>query len=387
MRRLILNLSLAALIVSPVLTQAADQTLAPAQQRFADASADETPDFQRHVVPLLGKLGCNGRACHGSFQGQGGFRLSLFGYDFKMDYEGLSERIDTGAPLDSYALQKPTLQEEHEGGKRMEPGSWEYHIFLNWIKSGAKPVADDAPALLALDISPREIVFAGPEEQSQLRVIARWADGTSEDVTCLSRYQSNDTQIATVDERGQIQSGTAGDTHIVVFYDNGVVPIPVMRPVSELAGERYPQVATPTKVDELVVQKLQKLGIVPSDTSSDAEFLRRVSLDIAGTLPTADDVREFLKDDSPAKRTLKIDELLESPAYAAWWTQKLCDITGNSDEQLNNVTPDRAAPARTGTTGFTSAWPRTPPMMTSLRGSWLPPAGGMENRTSITANG
>ena len=65
------------------------QTLEPVSRRFAPADVKETPSFRRHVVPLLGKLGCNGRACHGSFQGRGGFRLSLFGYDFKMDHQQL----------------------------------------------------------------------------------------------------------------------------------------------------------------------------------------------------------------------------------------------------------------------------------------------------------
>ena len=54
----------------------------PINKRFAAAEGEETPSFQRHVLPLMGRLGCNGRACHGSFQGQGGFRLSLFGFDF-----------------------------------------------------------------------------------------------------------------------------------------------------------------------------------------------------------------------------------------------------------------------------------------------------------------
>ena len=95
----------------------ADDTIAPLRDRFA-ADVAETPDFQRHVVPLMGKVGCNGRACHGSFQGQGGFRLSLFGYDFKMDHGGLSERLDLQKPAESYILQKATLATDHKGGER-----------------------------------------------------------------------------------------------------------------------------------------------------------------------------------------------------------------------------------------------------------------------------
>src|SRR3984885_5462388 len=69
---------------------AESKVLARADVRFASAEATEVPSLQRHVLPRMGRLGCNGRACHGSFQGQGGFRLSLFGYDFKTDHDALT---------------------------------------------------------------------------------------------------------------------------------------------------------------------------------------------------------------------------------------------------------------------------------------------------------
>ncbi len=332
-----LSIACAVLAAGFVSTARADDVIAPASQRFAPADVAETPDFQRHTVPLLGKLGCNGRACHGSFQGRGGFRLSLFGYDFKMDHEGLSERIDTEDPAGSYALSKPTLSEPHEGGKRMEIGSWEYNLFLNWIKGGAKPRAEDAVDLVQLHVEPSEIRFSADGQQQQLTAVAVWADGTREDVTCLCRFLTNDETIAAIEPTGLVSAGEAGDTHVVVCYDNAVVPVPVIRPVSDKFGENFPVVATPTKVDELVVEKLRKVGLVPSDVCGDAEFLRRVSLDIAGTLPTAAEVRAFLADTTADKRERKINELLETPAYAAWWTTKFCDWTGNSEQQLNNA--------------------------------------------------
>ncbi len=310
------------------------------ETRFASQDAStEVPDFQQHVVPLLGKLGCNGRACHGSFQGRGGFRLSLFGFDFKSDHDELYGRIDSEAPAESLILQKALMQVQHEGGQRMKEGSWEHHLLLRWIQGDAIGPVEDAPTLTKLEVTPAEILFSAAGQEQQLKAVAVWSNGVKEDVTALCRFQTNDDQIADVTHDGLVTGSASGDTHVVASYDAAVVPVPVIRPVTDEFGDRYPVVPTPTKIDELIVQKLRKVGIVPSDLCTDAEFLRRVSLDVTGTLPTPSEVREFLADTSSDKRSRKIDELLERPGYVAWWTTRLCDFTGNSDDKLNNVTP------------------------------------------------
>ncbi len=306
------------------------------------ADVKETPSFRRHVVPLLGKLGCNGRACHGSFQGRGGFRLSLFGYDFKMDHQqllaGQEPRVNPKNPDASLILQKPTMRIPHEGGLRYKLGSWEHHVLLRWIQGGAIGVKDSDPNFVRLVVTPAELRFAKKGEHVALKAVAQWSDGTNEDVTPLCRYQSNDEQISKIDANGNVTSGEPGDSHVVVFYDTGVVPVPVMRPVSDVVGPRYPDVPAPTEIDRLVVKKLKKMGIVPSELCTDTEFLRRASLDVTGTLPTAKEVAAFVADKSPDKRRRKVDELLARPTYAAWWTTRICDITGNNDQALNNVT-------------------------------------------------
>jgi hypothetical protein len=311
-------------------------------QRFAAAEVAEVPDFQKHIVPLLGKLGCNGRACHGSFQGRGGFRLSLFGYDFATDHAELYGRVDTETAAQSLILQKGLMEIQHEGGQRLKPGSWEHHLMQRWVQAGAPPRIQDPPTLVKLDVTPAEILFSAAGQQQPLTAVAVWSNGVREDVTALCRFQTNDDQIADITARGLVTAAEPGDTHVVAFYDSAVVPVPVIRPVTPQYGDQYPQVAAPTKIDELVVQKLRKIGVLQSDTCTDAEFLRRASLDVTGTLPTPAEIREFLADQSPDKRSRKIDELLERPGYVAWWTTKICDITGNSDDKLNNVTPVQA---------------------------------------------
>ncbi|HVX11914.1 MAG TPA: DUF1549 domain-containing protein [Pirellulales bacterium] len=312
-----------------------DEVARPANEACA-AESSARPDFRRHVLPVLGRLGCNGRACHGSFQGRGGFRLSLFGYDFAADHEAMTggeqPRANIADPATSLLLQKPTLQVDHEGEKRMDVGSWQYNILRRWIESGAPSVPTDGPELTALEIEPREIVSSNGGERVPLRVVARWTDGSREEVTPLCRFRSNDESVATLDENGVVTVVGKGDTDVVAFYDNGVVTAPVLVPVSDLLADRYPQVPTPTKIDELVVGKLRKLGIVPSGICTDEEFLRRTNLDVTGTLPLPEEVTAFVADPSPDKRAKKIDELLSRPTYAAWWATKLCDITGDNEQ-------------------------------------------------------
>ncbi|TWU00888.1 DUF1549 and DUF1553 domain-containing protein [Stieleria varia] len=325
-------------------TSNASPLIAPIDQRYAPATATEVPDFQKHVVPLLGRLGCNGRACHGSFQGRGGFQLSLFGYDFKADHDALMEensgRVDTDDVAESLMLAKPIDADVHEGGKRFDVDGWEYRVFKNWVADGAKFEKTQLQKLEQLEILPAEIRFADTAQSVQLQAIAHWADGTQEDVTPLCRFSSNDDSIADIDSIGIVKSGDRGDTHVVVYYDNAVVTIPVIRPIAKplniAASSNKP-------IDQLVQQKLNKLGVVPAPLCSDSEFIRRASLDITGVLPSAETVRDFLADGSSDKRERLVNNLLESPAYAAWWATRMSDWTGNNDEQLTNVLPVRSA--------------------------------------------
>jgi hypothetical protein len=234
------------------------------------------------------------------------------------------------------------MESPHEGGQRLKAGSWQHQLLLNWVKADSPERPQDAAKLVKVDVTPAEVLFTADGQNVQLKAVAIWADGTREDITDLCRFTSNDDQIADITSGGYIEAATPGDTHVVVSYDAAVVAIPVIRPVSDKTGDDYPITATPTKVDELVVSKLKKLGVVQSGLSSDEEFLRRVSLDVTGALPTTQEIRDFVADNSSDKRAKKIDELLERPGYTAWWTTKLCDFTGNSDSQLNNVTPIRS---------------------------------------------
>ncbi len=332
---------------------AAHSELPPSlSQRYQqlDSSTPKTaPDFQRHIGPLLGRLGCNGRACHGSFQGRGDFQLSLFGYDFLADHLALNApdtgRIDSQKPEDSLILAKPTDADQHEGGKRMDVDSWQYRAMRHWIAAGA-PFSGKLHNLKTLEVHPQEIIVHRSGEKIPLRAIAHWEDGTIEDVTELCRFSTNDDVIAEVSEEGVVTSHATGDTHVVVAYDKAVVPVAVMQPTSHnLEQIERPREST-HPIDRLVQTKLDKLGIVPSSLCNDSDFIRRATLDITGLLPAPERVTAFLQDTREDKRQRLIDELLEQPGYAAWWAVRLSDWTGNNEVQMNNVFPVRGAASR-----------------------------------------
>lgn len=301
----------------------------------APADDPQQPDFQKHILPLLGRMGCSGRACHGSFQGRGGLRLSLFGYDFQSDHAALTAtsnkgpRVNPKSPDASLIIQKPTLAIAHEGGRRFEAHSTQADILRRWIAAGA-PGTDHPAVLRELLVEPPQLIFSETQPTPSLRVTAVWEDGLPEDVTAFSRFRSNDDSIAEVTEDGQVTFIGRGETHVVVFYDNLVTAVPVLRPFQDHVVRSDP-VSSP--LDQMINERLQLLHLPHADLCSDSEFLRRASLDATGTLPSPDEVRTFLADSRPDKRERKIDELLSRPAYAAFWANRMCDWTGCNPAQ------------------------------------------------------
>jgi hypothetical protein len=303
-----------------------------------DGSGIDRVDFERHVMGLFGRMGCNSGSCHGSFQGRGGFRLSLFGYDPAKDYvaltrDSLGRRLDPVNPDNSLLLLKATGQTKHGGGRRFSPGSWQYQVFRTWIVEGAR-WHKGSGAIKAVTVSPPEVAFRRPGESRRLTVTARFAGGDEEDITPFCDFRTNDDAVAEVTPLGEVTARQPGDTAIIVSYRGQVVPVRALVPFQAPPGFRYPEVPAAGYIDREVFAKLRRLNIVPSPLSDDAEFLRRVTIDTTGSLPSPDEVRAFLADTDPKKRQKKIEELLASPLHAALWATKFSDITGNNTDSL-----------------------------------------------------
>ena len=186
---------------------------------------------------------------------------------------------------------------------------------------------DRIPAWRRLRLRRVRLFFRRILPPRHITVIAQWSDGTHEDVTPLCRFQSNDENVVRVSEDGEVRSVGHGDSTIVAFYDRGIATLPVFVPRPNANGS--PDVPMPTPLDRIVFGKLKRLGIEPSGLCNDRRFLRRVSLDLTGTLPSPDEIESFAADTSTEKRTRKIDELLRRPTHTAYWATVLCRFTGN----------------------------------------------------------
>jgi hypothetical protein len=263
-------------------------------------------DFERHVMGLFGRMGCNSGSCHGSFQGKGGFRLSLFGYEPERDYLALTRdlhgrRIDESDPDNSLLLLKATGQTEHGGGRRFSKDSWQYQLLRNWIIEGAK-WQKGSGEVTRVTVTRPEHVFAKVGQTRQLEIRAHFAGGSDEDVTALCDFRTQDDAVADVSNTGEVKALQPGDTAIIVSYRGNVVPVRVLTPRAVPPGFQFPDLPQVNFIDREAFAKLRRLNVVPSDLADDAEFLRRLTLDTIGGLPTPDDVRTFLADAAPQQQ-------------------------------------------------------------------------------------
>jgi Protein of unknown function (DUF1553)/Protein of unknown function (DUF1549) len=286
-------------------------------------------NFGNQIVPIFTKLGCNGGGCHGKSGGQNGFALSLLGFVPEMDFQNLvkedrGRRLLPAAPDHSLLLLKASGKVAHGGGKRMDVDSDEYKLVRRWIGAGMPYGKPDDPVVTKITIYPEQRLIARQGRQ-QFAVYAHYSDGVVQDVTQRAQYESNDQDLAVVDGSGLVGTlDMSGAAAIMARYQGQVA---VFRAVVPL-GVKIPDYAFQprTVVDQFTHKQWQELGIVPSELCSDEQFLRRVYLDITGTLPTPTQVRTFLSDRRADKRDKLIDALLETPEYSYFFANKWADV-------------------------------------------------------------
>lgn len=308
---------------------AAGSALAPA------AVAEPAVDFRNEIQPLLTRYGCNSGGCHGKASGQNGFKLSLFGFDEKHDHDEIvrrarGRRLNITAPEQSLFLLKATGRSPHGGGARIEVGGEAYNLLVRWIGGGAPASSPDAPTVVKVEVSPAQQTMNQGQTQ-QLTVVAQFSNGEKRDVTKQTSFNSNLDVVALVDENGLVKAGEQrGEAAVMARYMGQIAIFYAILPHGEPLAE-IPGWQPASYIDRLAADKWKKLGLLPSPVCDDATFLRRLTIDLCGRLPTAAEARAFLADNSINKREQLIERLLDSGDYPAFFAARWGTILRNSN--------------------------------------------------------
>lgn len=297
---------------------------------------DNTPatsnwSFRNDVQPVLAKAGCSSGACHGAGAGQGGFKLSLRGYDDEGDYlaitrSALGRRIDLHEPGLSLLLLKPTAAVPHKGGERFGTNSMEYRILSEWIAAGTPPPRESDARLVSLEIQPREVSLK-PGDYQQIQVQGRFTDGAVRDVTRWVKFTDANSEVTAVDDQGKVKVQGYGEGAVTAWYLSRLAIARVVVPyTNDVPESLFSNAPRRNFIDTLSLAKLKELRLPPSPRCSDSEFQRRAFLDTLGILPTEDESRAFLSDKDTTKRDRLIESLLQRPEFVDYWTYKWSDL-------------------------------------------------------------
>ncbi|TWT31875.1 hypothetical protein Enr8_38000 [Blastopirellula retiformator] len=297
--------------------------------KVAQADAERPVSFKLDVMPVFMRAGCNTGSCHGAARGKDGFRLSLFGFDPKGDYDRItrelaSRRINLAVPQASLLMEKSIGAVPHTGGKLFDQDSEYYATMIRWLESGAQRDPSEPPVCEKIEIYPPKAVLEGEGAKQQFIVKAFYADGTTRDVTDLAVFLTSNDNSVPMEKDGMATAANRGEAFVMARFDTHTVGSQVIVLPKDLQYEK-PQVAG-NYIDELVGAKLHKLRIVPSGLCSDEEYLRRTTIDITGQLPTAEEYAAFVADQSPDKRAKLVDRLLERKEFAEIWAMKWAQL-------------------------------------------------------------
>ena len=311
-----------------LIVERGDQTLS-VPLRVQRLPTEKQISFRNDVIPVLTKSGCNSGACHGAAAGQDGFGLSLFGYDPTGDYQVITRqwvgrRVNKGLPEESLLLKKAIGAVPHTGGSRVKPGSAEYRTLAEWISQGALDDEIKPPRVDRLVLYPTQLTL-DVGASHRLVAIAGYEDGSRRDVTHLAEFNTTNGEIAQVDHDGILQAAGAGEAYVTARFDSllaGQAAV-VVDGGSEEGWQPQPPLG---EIDRLVDEKLRRRQISPSPQCDDETFLRRVSLDLRGRLPSEEEWEEFVSDTGSDKRDRTIQRYLQSEEFVDTVTMRWSDV-------------------------------------------------------------
>jgi len=289
------------------------------------------PDFIRDVTPIISRMGCNAGTCHGANKGKGSLKLSLRGNDPGFDVlvftdDLASRRVNLASPANSLMLLKATANVPHEGGKVTQEGEAYYEILNAWVTDGGK-LNLDVPGVSSIDIFPKNPVIQRLGGKQQFSVVATYTDGQTRDVTAEASIEAGTIDVAEADPLGLVTASRRGESPVLARYE-GSYAATTLTIMGDRTGFVWKKPEAYNFIDELVADKLERTKTLTSGLCNDAEFFRRIYLDLTGLPPTVEEVQQFLTDkqDSKTKRSALIGKLIGSDSYVEFWTNKWADM-------------------------------------------------------------
>ena len=298
--------------------------------------------FKNETQMALTKAGCNMGACHGSPSGKGGFRLSLRAYDPELDImtvrsEFFGRRTNIMEPGESLLLRKPLMEVAHGGGKRLKKGDPAHKVLEQWIGEGLRLDAATEPDLVRIETIPAKRVLKQLGTRQQIVVLGHFSDGSIRDVTALTDFTTSNESVGSVNVQGLVTKNGRGETAILARYLTGMSTT-YLTFLEEVPGFAWNNPAESNFVDSAVFEKLKQLQILPSEVCTDDEFLRRVTLDLTGRLPSADEAKALITDvANPNRRAVIVDRLLDSNEFASFWALKWGDVLRSNSKKLKTA--------------------------------------------------
>ncbi len=286
------------------------------------SKGDHPVNFYADIIPVLTKAGCNSGACHGAAAGRGGLHLSLLGSDPAADFESIvhdleGRRVNLAKPDRSLIFAKPTGQLNHGGDVVLASDGPGAKRMLDWIAAGARPAT--SRKLTHVEVAPRRLLSDSVLTKVPLQVMARFDEGSPQDVTQSTVFTSADPGSVEIDANSVAHIKRRGQHVVLARFLDRILPIQLSVPFFDKAVDLGNEPSA-NFIDEEVVRVLSELKVPISPQASDAIWLRRVTLDLTGRLPQPEVAEYFLQANSPGKRNAAVESLLLSEGFVDYWT-------------------------------------------------------------------
>ncbi len=258
--------------------------------------------------------------------------MSLFGSNPAADHFAIvrhlnSRRVNFASPEKSLLILKPTGNVDHAGGIRFAESSSEADRIRQWIKSGA-PFGSGQRAILLKSVPESAVIETG--ESAFIRYMVQLSDGTEFDVSnevAVSSPDSEALRLETEPARGvRLTPGRSGRHLLTARYPGVVTSTEILVPWKDLTSAEQSSLSetdSTSEIDRMMARRFAQMRIVPTPPVEDVQFIHRASLLLTGRRPLWRDVEGFASSTAVDKRSILVEQLMDSPEFLDYWTWQL----------------------------------------------------------------